>query len=340
MSHYAQACAALAAEPRRWLVTGAAGFIGSALLERLLSLGQSIVALDNFSTGYRHNIEDAAAAADAPGTFELIEGDICDAETCRRACEGADYVLHQAALGSVPRSLADPLGTHQANVDGFLSIILAARDAGVRRFVYASSSAVYGDHPDLPKVEANIGRPLSPYAATKRIDELYAGVVQDRYGLEVIGLRYFNVFGRRQDPDGPYAAVIPRWIERLLSGDPCVIYGDGENSRDFCYIDNAVQANILAAVADAPATNAVYNVGLGGRTTLSRLYALIRDHVARHHPAATTAAAIHEPPRPGDVLHSQAAIDAICAHLGYQPTHPIDDGLRETVDWFCRRAGS
>lgn len=338
MSRYDEVRAALRAAPRRWLVTGSAGFIGSALAETLLSLGQTVVGLDNFATGHRHNVDDVRAGAGDGAAYEFLEGDIRDLETCKRAAEGCDYVLHQAALGSVPRSIEDPLSSHQANVDGFLKVMLAARDAGAKRVVYASSSSVYGDHPGLPKVEENIGRQLSPYAVTKYIDELYAGAIQDCYGLEIIGLRYFNVFGRRQDPNGPYAAVIPRWIQRLLDGEPCQVFGDGSQSRDFCYIDNAVQANILAATADAAATNRAYNVGVGGRTNLVELHAIIRDRLAADHPAVADAKPAFTDPRPGDVQHSQANIDALVSAVGYAPTHDIQRGLTETVAWFTKRA--
>lgn len=340
MSRYADVQRSLRAEPGRWLVTGAAGFIGSALVETLLELGQNVVALDNFITGHRHNIDDVknAVGDEAASRLTFIEGDICELDDCKRACEGVDYLLHQAALGSVPRSIDDPLNSHRNNVDGFLNIMLAARDAGVKRAVYASSSSVYGDHPTLPKSEANIGRQLSPYAVTKYIDELYAGVIQDCYGTEVIGLRYFNVFGRRQDPKGAYAAVIPRWAGLLLAGEPCKIFGDGTNSRDFCYIDNVVQANILCATADSSATNAVYNVGVGGRTDLNDLFRMIRDKLATHAPQVAGAEAVHAEPRPGDVAHSQASVDALIAAVGYEPTHDIDSGMDETVAWFADNA--
>jgi UDP-N-acetylglucosamine 4-epimerase len=342
VTRYQLVCDALRAEPRRWLVTGVAGFIGSALLEKLLALGQTVVGLDNFATGHRHNLDDVLAQVPGgAGRFTFIEGDICDPDACRRACDGVDYVLHQAALGSVPRSLKEPLRSHAANVNGFLEVMFAARDARVRRVVYASSSSVYGDHPGLPKVEERIGRQLSPYAITKRVDELYAGVIQDCYGTEIVGLRYFNVFGRRQDPEGAYAAVIPRWIHGLLTGQTCRIFGDGSNSRDFCYVDNAVQANLLAATAaDASVTNQVYNVGCGGRTTLTELYTSIRDELAEMHPEIASAEPTYDGPRPGDVLHSQANIDRIRTALGYEHTHDIRAGLRETVRWFAARAGS
>src|SRR5947207_6573103 len=271
--------AALRVQPRTFLVTGAAGFIGSHLVERLLALGQRVVALDSFVTGKRENIEQVLAAApdDAHQRFRLLEGDVRDAAACAEACRGADVVLHQAALGSVPRSIADPISTNASNVDGFLNMLVAARDAGVGRFVYAASSSTYGDHPALPKVESAIGRPLSPYAVTKLVNELYAGVFARCYGLPSIGLRYFNIFGARQDPDGAYAAVIPRWIRAMLVGEKVVINGDGETSRDFCYIDNAVQANLLAALTEEPdAINQVYNIAVDERTSLNRLFQLLR----------------------------------------------------------------
>lgn len=329
---------ALRASPRRWLVTGAAGFIGSNLVERLLELGQNVVGLDNFATGRRANVDDLAAA-DAAGRFRFVEGDICDRDACLDALAGVDVVLHQAALGSVPRSLADPAATHRANVDGFFCMLMAARDAGVRRFVYAASSSTYGDHPALPKVEDQIGRPLSPYAATKYVNELYAGVFHRAYGMETIGLRYFNVFGRRQDPDGPYAAVIPRWVGNLLAGRRCRINGDGENSRDFCYVDNVLQANLLAAtVRDPEAFGEVYNVAYGQRTTLNELFALIRDSVARHVPEAAEAVPEHGPPAPGDVKHSLADLGRARRRLGYHPTHDVRSGLARTVDWYAATA--
>ncbi len=340
MSQYLQTSEELAASPKRWLITGVAGFIGSALLERLLELGQSVVGLDNFATGHRHNIDDVLAL-DPNGAkrFHFIEGDICDFDTCAKACEGVDYVLHQAAIGSVPRSIKDPLRSHASNVNGFLHMILAARDAGVKRFVFASSSSVYGDHPGLPKIEDRIGRQLSPYAVTKRIDEIYAAVIQQCYEVETVGLRYFNVFGRRQDPNGAYAAVIPRWIDRLINGETCQIFGDGEQSRDFCYVDNALQANILAATtADAAVTKEIYNVGCGGRTTLNQLFRYIRDSLAESHAHVAAAEPEYIEPRAGDVRHSQANIDKICQAFGYAHTHEIRDGLAETVKWFAARA--
>jgi len=332
---YAEVEAALRATPRAWLVTGAAGFIGSNLVERLLELGQRVTGLDNFATGRRENLADFA---DHPA-FRFVEGDICDPAACAGALAGVDVVLHQAALGSVPRSIADPLGTHRANVDGFLTILLAAREAGVRRFVYAASSSTYGDHPVLPKVEEQIGRPLSPYAVTKHVNELYAGVFHRVYGMETVGLRYFNVFGPRQDPDGPYAAVIPRWVGNLLEGRACRVNGDGENSRDFCYVDNVVQANLLAAtVADPAALGEVYNVACGERTTLNQLFAIIRDAVAAHVPEAAEAVAEHGPPAVGDVRHSLADLTKVRRALGYVPTHTVRDGLERAVAWYAAAA--
>jgi UDP-N-acetylglucosamine 4-epimerase len=325
-------------EPRRWLVTGVAGFIGSALLERLLDLGQTVVGVDNFSTGHQRNLDDVLAInPDYKPQFQFVEGDLTDPKVCKRVCNDVDVVVHQAALGSVPRSIKEPERSHAANVDAFVNLLVAAKDAEIKRVVYASSSSVYGDHPTLPKVEDKIGKPLSPYAATKRVDEIYGQVFHDTYAMEVVGLRYFNVFGRRQDPDGPYAAVIPRWIERMIGGEPGVIFGDGTNSRDFCYIDNVVQANLLAATAAAEHTGTVYNVGCNGRTDLIELHRLIRDALVRDYPEVAELEPLHEPPRPGDVLHSQASIEKISTALGYVPTHDIQQGMDETVSWFVKR---
>jgi UDP-N-acetylglucosamine/UDP-N-acetylgalactosamine 4-epimerase len=338
-TRYDDVCEELVNSPRRWLVTGVAGFIGSALLERLLDLGQSVVGVDNFLTGHKRNLDDVLAInPDERLQFRFIEGDLRDPAVAREACKDVDIVLHEAALGSVPRSIKDPLASHAHNVDGFLNVLWAAKEAGVGRMVYASSSSVYGDHPGLPKHEDRIGKPLSPYAATKRADELYAQVFHDVYGQQLIGLRYFNVFGRRQDPDGPYAAVIPRWIAAMIEGKPCVIFGDGSSSRDFCYVDNIVQANLLAATAPDPAvTGTVYNCGCNGRTDLKELFAMIRDNLAKELPEVATAEPLFEAPRPGDVAHSQAAIDKISAALGYVPSHMVEDGMAETVAWFAQR---
>ncbi|MGE5183445.1 MAG: SDR family oxidoreductase [Acidobacteriota bacterium] len=338
-SRYDEVCEDLINKPRRWLVTGVAGFIGSALLERLLDLGQTVVGVDNFLTGHQRNLDDVLAInPDERLQFRFIQGDLRDPAVAAAACKDVDIVLHQAALGSVPRSMKDPIASHQHNVDAFLNVLVAAREAGASRVIYASSSSVYGDHPGLPKYEERIGKPLSPYAATKRADELYAQVFHDCYQQQLIGLRYFNVFGRRQDPDGPYAAVIPRWIAALLEGKPCVIFGDGSNSRDFCYVDNIVQANLLAATAPEPEVcGTVYNCGCNGRTDLEQLFAMIRDNLAKEHPEITGAEPVFEPPRPGDIAHSQAAIDKITAALGYEPTHQVAEGMTETVAWFAQR---
>lgn len=327
-------------EVRTWCVTGAAGFIGSHLTETLLRAGQRVRALDDFSTGYRANLDDVRerVGEEAWGRFHLVDGDLRDLDACREAVDGADLVLHQAALGSVPRSIDNPLATHGVNVDGFVHMLLAARDAGVGRFVYASSSSVYGDHPGLPKVEGEIGTPLSPYAVTKRTDELYARTFQDHYGLETVGLRYFNVFGPRQDPDGAYAAVVPRWIGELLDGDTPTIYGDGETSRDFCYVANAVQANLRAATGPSSATGAVYNVAVGERTTLRELYGLIADGLADALDGWDAPEPDFGPFRAGDVRHSLADVSAARDRLGYAPTHTAREGLRETVAWYADRS--
>jgi UDP-N-acetylglucosamine 4-epimerase len=323
-------------------VTGAAGFIGSNLVEQLLRLGQQVVGLDNFATGHRHNLEDVREqVGDAAWEgFSFLESDIRDLESCRAACRDVDYVLHQAALGSVPRSIEDPIATNQANVDGFLHMLVAARDAGVRRFVYAASSSTYGDHPGLPKVEDRIGRPLSPYAVTKYVNELYAEVFQRTYGLESVGLRYFNVFGRRQDPEGAYAAVIPRWVGTLLGGGECRINGDGETSRDFCYIDNVVQVNLLAATAGGEGvTGEVYNVAVGDRTTLNELYGWLRDGLARFRPELSGVAPLYGEFRPGDVRHSQADVSKARTRLGYEPSHTVRQGLDEALQWYAETLG-
>jgi UDP-N-acetylglucosamine 4-epimerase len=340
---YSQITEQLKASPKTWLVTGVAGFIGSSLLEALLKLGQRVVGLDNFATGYVHNLDDVkSAVGEAAWTnFSFIEGDIAHLETCREALQSVDFVLHQAALGSVPRSLDDPLASNRANVDGFLNMLTASKGAGVERFVYAASSSTYGDHPGLPKVEDEIGKPLSPYAVTKYVDELYAEVFARAYGFKSIGLRYFNVFGPRQDPGGAYAAVIPRWIGELLGGERCTINGDGGISRDFCYIENVVQANILAATAGKEASGEVYNIAYGERTTLNELYVYIRDGVAALRPELGIGRLepIHGPSRPGDVLHSLADIGKAKRLLGYAPAYRVGEGLRETLEWFAKERG-
>ncbi|MFZ9407508.1 MAG: SDR family oxidoreductase [Burkholderiaceae bacterium] len=330
---------ALPASPRVWLVTGAAGFIGSHLVETLLSLNQTVVGLDNFATGHRRNLESVQAAVSPTqwAAFRFIEGDIRDASVCAQACAGVQIVLHQAALGSVPRSIADPITSNAANVTGFLNMLVAARDAGVQRFVYAASSSTYGDHPALPKVEHTIGRPLSPYAVTKLVNELYADVFARTYGLQSIGLRYFNVFGPRQDPHGAYAAVIPRWAAALVSGEAVYINGDGQTSRDFCFVANAVQANLLAGTTSNPdAINQVYNVAVGGRTTLVELFALLKEALGPRVAKPSEAQPIHRDFREGDVRHSQADISKARELLGYAPTHDVRAGLMEAARWYGR----
>jgi UDP-N-acetylglucosamine 4-epimerase len=337
---WTNARAALPHTPRHWLVTGAAGFIGSHLVEALLALEQRVTGLDNFSTGRRENVDDVQSSIGPRrwSAFRFIEADIRDPAACARACEGVDFVLHQAALGSVPRSIADPCATHASNVTGFLNMLAAARDAHVQRFVYASSSSVYGDHPALPKVEHNIGAPLSPYAVSKLADEQYAGVFARCFGTPCIGLRYFNVFGPRQDPQGPYSAVVPQWFAALLEGRPVRMHGDGSTSRDFCHVHNVVQANVLAALASSAACNQVYNVAVGERATLAELL----DAMC----AALDLPPPMRPPvemldfRPGDIRHSQADIGKARRLLGYEPTHRLAEGLRELADWHRSGRGA
>jgi len=320
-----------------WLITGVAGFIGSNLLQALLKLNQRVIGLDNFSTGYMHNLDQVKEQVGAQAwlNFRFIEGDICQLEDCIKTCCKVDYVLHHAALGSVPRSIEAPILTNENNISGFVNMLVASRDASVKRFIYAASSSTYGDNPDLPKVESMTGRPLSPYAVTKYVNELYAEVFSSCYGTESIGLRYFNVFGPRQDPNGSYAAVIPQWIAALIKGKVLRINGDGETSRDFCYIENVVQVNILAALTNAAeAANQVYNVALNERTSLNQLYEMIRSLLVRKFPYLKK----HKPEyvafREGDVRHSQADISKATRLLGYTPTHRIDEGLKQALDWY------
>ncbi len=334
---------ALAARPRRWLVTGSAGFIGSHLIEALLRAGQHVTSVDNFATGHRANLEEVQSLVGAVAwqRHRFVEGDIADPALCAAVCAGAEIVLHQAALGSVPRSISDPLTTHRANVDGFVSMLVAARDAGAGRFVYAASSSTYGDSTALPKVEDNIGRPLSPYAVTKYVNELYAEVFARCYGQTSIGLRYFNVFGPRQDPHGAYAAVIPRWLAAMHEGSACAINGDGETSRDFCFVANAVQANLCAAlVEDAQALNQVYNVAVGEQTTLNALHDALASALRQCDPSVQVAPPHLAGFRAGDVRHSLADIGKARRLLGYAPTHDVAAGLRETVSWYVTRAAS
>lgn len=336
---YQQAQQRLSEAPQKWLVTGVAGFIGSNLLQTLLELGQQVVGLDNFSTGFQKNLEEVQGLVTSEqwSRFTFLKGDIRDQATCAAACDGVDYVLHQAAIGSVPRSIDNPIFSNENNVSGFLNMLVAARDAGAKRFVYAASSSTYGDHQELPKVEDRIGKPLSPYAVTKYVNELYADVFAATYGMEVVGLRYFNVFGPRQDPNGAYAAVIPKWFAGLLQGTDVFINGDGETSRDFCYIDNSVQANILAAVTENPeAVNQVYNVAYGERTTLNELFYLIRERVEAARPEAAAAEPIYRDFRPGDVRHSLADITKARTLLGYDPHDSVGSGLDKAADWYIR----
>ncbi|CAB3632775.1 MAG: SDR family oxidoreductase [Achromobacter sp.] len=327
----------LAATPRKWLVTGCAGFIGSNLLETLLKLNQTVTGLDNFATGHQRNLDEVQASVTPEQWARLtfIEGDIRDLEACRRAVQGVDFVLHQAALGSVPRSLKDPITTNEVNIGGFLNMLVAARDAGVKSFVYAASSSTYGDHPALPKVEENIGKPLSPYAVTKFVNELYADVFARSYGFETVGLRYFNVFGKRQDPNGAYAAVIPKWTAAMIQGEDVTINGDGETSRDFCFVDNAVQANILAATAPAEGRNQVYNVAVSGRSTLNQLFGFLVQALGNQG-VKYGKQPVYADFRAGDVRHSQADVSKAGRLLGYQPTHTVLQGLEVAMPWYTQ----
>jgi len=337
MSVYQEKLKHLQENRYRWLITGVAGFIGSNLLEMLLSHGQEVVGLDNFETGHRHNLEEVLhnLPASSKDAFTFIEGDIRDLEACREACKDIDFVLHQAAIGSVPRSIDDPITTNQANIDGFLNMLVAARDAGVRRFVYAASSSTYGDSPGLPKVEDKIGNPLSPYAVTKYVNELYANVFARAYGFNSIGLRYFNIFGKRQDPEGAYAAVIPKWVASILEGNEVHIYGDGETTRDFCFIDNAIQANILSALTENPdALNQVYNVAVNAQTSLNELFNMIQSRIRSREPKIPELRPQYRDFRAGDVRHSLADISKAKHLLGYDPSHTIDQGLDEAIDWY------
>ena len=388
MTAYQQLCQQLPQAPKTWLITGVAGFIGSNLLETLLKLNQRVVGLDNFATGYQRNLDEVQSLVSAEqwANFQFIKGDIRNLEDCQRAMtfdlsaapklslrarpaiQGSriksgmtadksktgthpvDFVLHQAALGSVPRSVEDPITTNATNISGFLNMLVAARDAKVKRFVYAASSSTYGDHPGLPKVEDQIGKPLSPYAVTKYVNELYADVFATAYGTQSIGLRYFNVFGPRQDPDGAYAAVIPKWIASLIKGEPIYINGDGETSRDFCFIANVVQANLLAATVPVIAfdgviagpdpqsmpspVNQVYNVAVGDRTTLNELYTQLKNNLVPQYPHLQNAKPIYRDFRAGDVRHSLADISKAATLLGYAPTQRIGEGLELAMPWY------
>ena len=322
-------------EPKTWLITGVAGFIGSNLLETLLLLNQKVVGLDNFATGFQHNLDEVQSLVSAEQWegFDFIEGDIRQLRDCETACQGVDYVLHQAALGSVPRSIANPIATNETNISGFLNMLVAARDAQVASFTYAASSSTYGDHPALPKVEQNIGNPLSPYAVTKYVNELYADVFARTYGFNTIGLRYFNIFGKRQTPDGAYAAVIPKWTAAMIKGDEVIINGDGDTSRDFNFIENAVQANILAATAASAAKNQVYNVAVGGRTTLNTLFTALKENLSING-VDYNQDPVYKDFRAGDVRHSQADITKIEIRLGYAPQFNIIQGIEKAMPWY------
>ncbi len=335
--HYNETLKILNEQPKKWLITGVAGFIGSNLLETLLKNNQLVVGLDNFSTGHQHNLDQVKDRVNSEQwkNFALIKGDIRQLQDCHDACKGMDYVLHQAALGSVPRSIEDPITTNETNLTGYLNMLVAAKDAEVKRFVYAASSSTYGDHPDLPKVEDKIGNPLSPYAVTKVANELYANVFARTYGFKTIGLRYFNIFGQRQDPNGAYAAVIPKWVADMMTNNPVYINGDGETSRDFCYIDNAVQANILAATSNnSDAVDQVYNVAVGERTTLNELFELIRSGLSEQFPHLDNYKVIYRDFRAGDVRHSLADISKAKKLLSYKPTHRIGEGMDIALGWY------
>ena len=338
MSNYQKIKMQLKSNPKVWLITGVAGFIGSNLLEHLLKLDQTIIGLDNFATGHQRNLDEVKGlVAEAQWQkFHFIEGDIREYETCISAVKGVDYVLHQAALGSVPRSIADPISSNGANIAGFLNVLQAAKEEGVRSFTYAASSSTYGDHPVLPKVEENIGNPLSPYAVTKYVNELYAGVYARTYGFKTIGLRYFNVFGKRQDPNGAYAAVIPKWAAAMINGEDVIINGDGETSRDFCFIENVVQANILSAMAVDEAKNKVYNIAFGGRTTLNQLFEFIKSSLRDNGVTDIRSPKLMDF-RAGDVRHSQADISKAKMLLGYDPNFDIKAGIVKAMPWYVKK---
>ncbi len=339
MNQFENIIAQLKKEPKTWLVTGCAGFIGSNLIEFLLSYNQKVVGLDNLSTGYQHNIDQVLKSVGEKyaQNFNFIQGDIADVATCQTACQHIDIILHQAALGSVPRSIEDPIASNRSNVTGFLNMLTAAKEAGIKRFVYASSSSVYGDSEALPKVEAQTGNLLSPYAAMKMTNELYAGVFKRTYDMETIGLRYFNVFGRRQDPNGAYAAVIPKWVNALLNQQPVYINGDGETSRDFTYIDNVIQMNVLAGCTNnQQAFGEAFNVAVGGRNTLNELYALINKELKSHHSDYQIQQAVYRDFRAGDIRHSNADINKAKTLIGYSPTHDIYQGMEEAIEWYIK----
>lgn len=336
---YSKTKADLLKNKKTWLITGVAGFIGSNLAEALLKLNQNVIALDNFSTGHKHNLKyiQESVSEEQWANFKFIEGDIVDLETCKKSSKNVDIILHQAALGSVPRSIDNPILSNHNNVTGFLNMLTAAKENNVKRFVYASSSSVYGDSQELPKVEENTGNLLSPYAVTKYVNELYMGVFQKCYGMEAIGLRYFNVFGKRQDPNGAYAAVMPKWISQILNGEDLFINGDGETSRDFTYIENVIQANILAGTTtNEKAFGEAFNTAVGGRETLNNLYSAIVKGVKRHLPDLLINTPIYRDFRTGDIRHSNANITKIQQLLGYEPTHTLENGLKESIEWYIK----
>ena len=343
MKHYDTVRNQLQAEPKTWLITGVAGFIGSNLLEHLLRLDQRIIGLDNFSTGKRSNLDEVRNSVTVSQwqRFRFVEGDIRNLTVCQEVCKGVDYILHEAALGSVPRSIADPISSNESNVTGFLNMLVAARDGGVKRFVYAASSSTYGDHPALPKREDFIGKPLSPYAVTKYVNELYADVFARTYGVQTVGLRYFNVFGPRQDPEGAYAAVIPCWIRALIKGETVSINGSGETSRDFCFVENVIQMNLLAATTTEPAAvNQVYNTAVNAHTSLNELYSMLHTRLVPKYPHIQGYKPVYRDFRKGDVLHSQADISKAANLLGYAPTHAIDAGLDAALSWYIANLDS
>ena len=337
MIRYEEVCKELFDNPKTWLITGVAGFIGSNLLEKLLLLNQTVVGLDNFATGHKHNLDEVQSLVTQEqwARFTFINGDIRDLETCKQAAQGVNYVLHQAALGSVPRSIADPIATNAANITGFVNILTAAKDESVDSFTYAASSSTYGDHPALPKIEENIGNPLSPYAVTKYVNELYASIFKSSFNLDSVGLRYFNVFGRKQDPKGAYAAVIPKFVIQLINNEAPVINGDGSNSRDFTYIDNVIRMNFLAlTTTNELALNQIYNTAVGDRTTLVQLVHSLKKYLSKFDPAIANVKEIYGPNRLGDIPHSQASIDKAVKLLNYKPTHDFESGLKNAVDWY------
>ena len=337
MTKYSKLLQTLKSNQHTWLVTGVAGFIGSNILEELLNCRQKVIGLDNYSTGYKKNLEEVEANVNKNSwkKFDFVEGDISSLETCLAVCKGVDYVLHQGALGSVPRSIEDPIATNNSNIVGFLNMLVAAKDANVKSFTYAASSSTYGDHPALPKIEKNIGQPLSPYAVTKFVNELYADVFYRSYGFKSIGLRYFNVFGKRQDPDGAYAAVIPKWIASMIDNSEIFINGDGETSRDFCYVDNAVQANLLAATSSEKAQNQVYNVAVGNRTSLNDLFLILKNNLVANGKDYLSVPRYREF-RAGDVRHSQADITKAKKLLGYIPSHDLVKGISDAMPWYIK----